>query len=151
MTFSDLLQLASERLGVEIEDAGGAAGVEIDGAPVVLQDAGGLLLLRAELGPIPAEGREAVLAAAMEANWLYQGTGGATLALDPAGGGLGLQKYTWLDRLDADAAFETLERFAATAAFWRKTLSDFVAAPGPAEEPATPPRADGGSGRFLQV
>ena len=41
MTFSDLLQLASERLGVEIEDAGGA-----------------------------------------------------TLALDPAGGGLGLQKYT---------------------------------------------------------
>ncbi len=151
MTFSDLLQLASERLGVEIEDAGGAAGVEIDGAPVVLQDAGGLLLLRAELGTIPAKGREAVLAAAMEANWLYQGTGGATLALDPAGGGLGLQKYTWLDRLDADAAFETLERFAATAAFWRKTLSDFVAAPGPAEEPATPPRADGGSGRFLQV
>ena len=43
MTFSDLLQLASERLGVEIEDAGGAAGVEIDGAPVVLQDAGDLL------------------------------------------------------------------------------------------------------------
>ncbi len=144
MTFSDLLQLASERLGVEIEDAGGAAGVAIDGAPVVLQDAGDLLLLRAELGPIPAEGREAVLAAAMEANWLYQGTGGATLALDPAGGGLGLQKYTWLDRLDADAAFETLERFPATAALWRKTLSDFVAPSPAAEEPSpTPPSAGG--------
>ena len=91
MTFSDLLQLASERLGVEIEDAGGA-----------------------------------------------------TLALDPAGGGLGLQKYTWLDRLDADAAFETLERFAATPAFWRRTLSDFVAPPAPAEGPATPPPSAGG-------
>ena len=144
MTFSDLLQLASERLGVEIEDAGGAAGVEIDGAPVVLQDAGDLLLLRAGLGPLPAEGREALLAAAMEANWLYQGTGGATLALDPAGGGLGLQKYTWLDRLDADAAFETLERFAATAAFWRRTLSDFVVSPAPAEKPVAPPSSDGG-------
>ena len=144
MTFSDLLQLASERLGVEIEDAGGAAGVEIDGAPVVLQDTGDLLLLRADLGAIPAEGREAVLAAAMEANWLYQGTGDATLALDPAGGGLGLQKYTWLDRLDADAAFETLERFAATAAFWRRTLSDFVAPSAPAEDPATPPPSAGG-------
>ncbi|MBQ6102316.1 MAG: type III secretion system chaperone [Kiritimatiellae bacterium] len=144
MTFSDLLQLASERLGVEIEDAGGAAGVAIDGAPVVLQDAGDLLLLRADLGAIPAEGREAVLSAAMEANWLYQGTGGATLALDPAGGGLGLQKYTWLDRLDADAAFETLERFAATAAFWRKTLSDFVAPPASAEAPSPPPPSAGG-------
>ena len=144
MTFSDLLQLASERLGVEIEDAGGAAGVEVDGMPVVLQDAGDLLLLRAELGAIPAEGRESVLAAAMEGNWLYQGTGGATLALDPAGGGLGLQKYTWLDRLDADAAFETLERFAATAAFWRKTVADFVASSAPAEDPATPSPAAGG-------
>ena len=144
MTSTDLLQLASERLGVEIEDAGGAAGVEIDGAPVVLQDAGDLLLLRADLGAIPAEGREAVLAAAMEANWLYQGTGGATLALDPAGGGLGLQKYTWLDRLDAGAAFETIERFAATAAFWRRTLSDFVAPSAPAEEPDAPPSSAGG-------
>ena len=144
MTFSDLLQLASERLGVEIEDAGGAAGMEIDGTPVVLQDAGDLLLLRAELGAIPAEGREAVLAAAMEANWLYQGTGGATLALDPAGGGLGLQKYTWLDRLDADAAFETLERFAATAAFWRRTLSDFVASSAPSSSPSPAPPSAGG-------
>ena len=84
----------------------------------------------------------------MEANWLYQGTGGATLALDPAGGGLGLQKYTWLDRLDADAAFETLERFAATAAFWRRTLADFVAPPAPAEDPAAPPSS---AGAFLSV
>jgi len=144
MTFSDLLQVASERLGVEIEDAGGAAGVEIDGAPVILQDAGDLLLLRAGLGPLPAEGREALLAAAMEANWLYQGTGGATLALDPGEGGLGLQKYTWLDRLDAEAAFKTLERFAATAAFWRRTIADFVATPAPAEGAATPPPAADG-------
>jgi hypothetical protein len=152
MKFTRLVESLAEKLGIEITDEGGAAAVGIDGLTVLLHEADDdLLLLHADLGEIPAGGRDMLAVAALQANFLYQGTGGATLALDPAGGGLGLQKYTWLDRLDADAAFETLERFAATAAFWRKTLSDFVAAPGPAEEPATPPRADGGSGRFLQV
>ena len=42
------------------------------------------------------------------------------------------------------AAFETLERFAATAAFWRRTLTDFVASVANAESSATPPPAGGG-------
>ena len=41
--------------------------------------------------------------------------------------------------------------FSSTAAFWRRTLSDFVATPGPAEEPSPPPSADGGAGPFLHV
>ena len=150
MTFSGLLQLASERLGVEIEDAGGAAGVAIDGAPVVLQDAGGLLLLRAELGTIPAKGREAVLAAAMEANWLYQGTGGATLAINPRNGHLHIQKYNWLERLDPDKALDTLSRFADTSLKWQKLLSDYSSLNDEASEEAQPEDV-AAFGEFMKV
>ncbi len=125
MTFKGIIEALGARLGVEIEDAGGAAAVEIDGAAVILQDAGELLLLRAEIGEIPGDGRERFLASAMEANFLYQGTGGATLALDPQTGHLVIQKYNWLERLDAETAFTTLERFADIAATWRRTIVDF--------------------------
>ena len=39
MTFDGIIEALGGRLGVEIENAGGAAAVEIDGAVVVLQDA----------------------------------------------------------------------------------------------------------------
>ena len=50
MRFDDLLASLGERLGAEIEDAGGAAAMEVDGVPVVLRDAGDILLLHAEVG-----------------------------------------------------------------------------------------------------
>ena len=138
MTFGGLIESLGERLGVEIEDAGGAAAVEIDGAVVILQDAGELLLLRAEVGELPEEGREALLAAAMRANFLYQGTGGSTLALDPNVGRLVIQKYNWLERLDPETAFAMLERFADTAAAWRRILADFRPDAGQTEASAAP-------------
>ena len=125
MTFGELIDVLGKRLGVEIEDAGGAAALEIDGETVILQDAGELLLVRAEVGEIPADGREGILASAMEANFLYQGTGGSTLALDPSAGRLVVQKYNWLERLDPETVFDTLERFADTAAAWRRILADY--------------------------
>ena len=138
MTFGGLIESLGERLGVEIEDAGGAAAVEIDGAVVILQDAGALLLLRAEVGELPEEGREALLAAAMRANFLYQGTGGSTLALAPDAGRLVIQKYNWLERLDPETAFAMLERFADTAAAWRRILADFRPDAGQTEASAAP-------------
>lgn len=152
MTFKELLESLSARLGAEVEDAGGAAAISIDGATVVLQDAGELLLLRAEIGELPPEGREELLAAALEANWLYQGTGGGTLALDPATGRLNLESYNWPERLGADGAFEALERFASGVAAWRRILADYVppaaapAAPAPAGAPAA-----ASAGDFLAV
>ena len=58
MTFGELVEGLGAKLGVEIEDAGGAFALEIDGETVILQDAGELLLVRAEVGEIPADGRE---------------------------------------------------------------------------------------------
>lgn len=147
MTFDGVVESLGERLGMTIEDAGGAAAVEIDGTAVVLQDAGELLLLRADAGELPEKGRDALLASAMSANYLYQGTGGATLALDPGASRLHLQKYNWLERLDPDSVFEMLERFAATAAAWRRVVADCRSA-----EPAEPADSGnvGGDG-FMQV
>ncbi len=125
MTFGELIDVLGKRLGVEIEDAGGAAALEIDGETVILQDAGELLLVRAEVGEIPADGREGILASAMEANFLYQGTGGATLAVNPADGRLHLQKYNWMERLDADSVLAAIGNMADTAAAWRRVLADY--------------------------
>ena len=125
MTFGELIDVLGKRLGVEIEDAGGAFALEIDGETVILQDAGELLLVRAEVGEIPADGREGILASAMEANFLYQGTGGATLAVNPADGRLHLQKYNWMERLDADSVLAAIGNMADTAAAWRRVLADY--------------------------
>lgn len=125
MTFEKLIDELGAKIGVEIEDAGGAAAMEIDGMLVVLQDAGELLLLRAEVGEIPEDGKPAILSSAMEANFLYQGTGGATLAVNPADGLLHIHKYNWMDRLDADAVLDALDRLADSAAAWRKILADY--------------------------
>ena len=115
MTFGELIEGLGKNLGVELTDEGGAAAVEVDGIPVVLQRASDdLLLVHADLGEVAPDSRERVLAAAMEANYLYQGTGGATLAVDSRDGHLHLQKYNWLDRIDMDKAMSGLTRFADT-------------------------------------
>ena len=125
MTFSGFIETLGARLGMEIENAGGAAAVEIDGAVVVLQDAGEFLLLRAEIGELPDEGCEALLASAMKANFLYQGTGGGTLAINPADGKLHIQKYNWMDRIDAESGLVAIGNLSDTAAAWRRILADY--------------------------
>lgn len=125
MTFGELIEGLGKNLGVELGDEGGAAAVEVDGSPIILQAAGDdLLLMHADVGEIAPEGRNEILAAAAEANFLYQGTGGATLAVDPRTGHLHLQKYNWLDRLNAEKAVTAMTRFADTIVAWRKILAE---------------------------
>ena len=128
MTFGKLIEELNARLGVEIEDAGGAFALEVDGETIVLQLAGGpsgdILLVRSDLGEILPGRREALSSVALEANFLYQGTGGATLAVNPSDGHLHLHRYDWLDRIDADRLLETLSRFVDTAAAWRRIANE---------------------------
>ena len=133
MTFGELIEGLGKSLGVEMTDEGGAAAVEADGIPVVLQRASDdLLLVHADLGEVAPDSRERVLAAAMEANFLYQGTGGATLAVDPRDGHLHLQKYNWLDRIDMDKVLSGLTRFADTVKAWKGIASSPTAETPPA-------------------
>ena len=144
MTFGELIERLGDKLGVEIEDAGGAFALEIDGKTVVLQQADDdLVLLRTDLGEIPPDRRDTFAATALEANYLYRGTGGSTLAVNPSDGHLHLEKYNWLERLDGDKAFDMITRFAETAAFWHRTKDEMPGdgGGGPGEMPA-PPYAD---------
>ena len=124
MEFKRLVDSIAEKLGIEMADEGGAAAVELDGMTVLLHQADDdLLLIHADLGEVPAAERDALVASAMQANFLYQGTGGSTLAVDPRDEHLHLQKYNWLERLDADKAIDTLSRFADVASDWRGRLA----------------------------
>ena len=147
MTFGELIEGLSKKLGVEIEDAGGAFALEIDGQTVVLQQADDdLVLIRADLGVVPPDRRDTFASAALEANFLYRGTGGSTLAVNPNDGHLHLQKYNWLRRVDVDKAFEMLSRFAETSAVWKRLVAEV-----PSVEGGFAPPPDVVSGGFLQV
>ena len=125
MTFGEVIDKLGAKLGVEIEDAGGAFAFQVDGEVVVVQQADDdLVLLRTDLGEIPPDRRDALAVAALEGNFLYRGTGGATLAISPADMHLHLQKYNWLDRLDAEKAFNMLSRFADSAVLWKKLVRE---------------------------
>ena len=125
MTFGELVDRLGAKLGVEIEDAGGAVAFQVDGEVVVVQQADDdLVLLRTDLGEIPPDRRDALAVAALEGNFLYRGTGGATLAISPTDMHLHLQKYNWLDRLDAEKAFNMLSRFADSAVLWKKLVRE---------------------------
>ena len=125
MTFGKLIEDMGKNLGVELVDEGGATVVEVDGSAIAIHAAGAdLLLIHADIGEIPPENRDRVLAAAMEANFLYQGTGGATLAVDSRNGHLHMQKYNWLDRLDAEKAAEDIANFATSVNEWKKIVVD---------------------------
>ena len=152
MTFGELIDGLGKNLGIELADEGGATAVEVDGIPVVLHVANDdLLLMHADLGEIAPENRDRVFAAAMEANFLYQGTGGATLAVDSRDGHLHLQKYNWLDRFDAEKAVTDIARFADTAATWKELVADSaLAAPEPPPDASKGASRDPSSG-FLQV
>ena len=152
MTFGELVEGLGAKLGVEIEDAGGAVAFVIDGETVILQQANDdLVLVHADLGEIPPDRRDAFASAALEANFLYNGTGGATLAVNPANAHLHLQKYNWLGRMDVEKAVDMLSRFAETAAAWKRVASDAAAAPGSLAAPEGVPSAGFSPGAFMQV
>ena len=124
-----MVETLGKNLGIELVDEGGAAAVQIDGNTVILHAADDdLILIHADLGDIAPESRDRVLAVAMEANFLYRGTGGATLAVNPADAHLHLQKYNWLERMDAEKMLETLSRFAETVSTWKRIAMDASAA-----------------------
>ena len=154
MEYKTLVRELGEKLGLELDGALGAVGLEIEGVSVVLQLAGGargdILFTHADLGLPPSERRDALGRAVLEANFLYQGTGGASFALNPADGHLHLQRYDWLDRLDVDAAVAMLQRFFGTISSWQAILADIQHAP---VDPETdlPPGAFAVPGGFLQA
>ncbi|MBQ5629756.1 MAG: type III secretion system chaperone, partial [Ruminococcus sp.] len=83
-----------------------------------------LVLLSADLGEPPPEGCEKLFRTMLEANNLFSGTAGATLALDQTSGRFRLQKYESPDELANDAE-RKLVSFIETALVWSRSIADF--------------------------
>lgn len=127
-----MVKALGDKLGVEVDELSGACGFDVDGQTVVLLDAGDLLLMHADVGESSPEGLELLYRNILEANFLYHGTGGSTLSLNPGNGHVVLQKYNWMERLDADSLVEALGKFADTAIAWKKIINEYR--PDPSEK-----------------
>lgn len=102
-----------------------------------------VVLLSADLGDAPPEGRERLFQTMLEANNLFSGTAGATLALDAASGRARLQMLEPPDAIANDVEGR-LVPFVETALAWARAIADFrptAAAAGEEEEDT-----DGGAG-----
>lgn len=98
-------------------------------------ETGGTVWLFGEVPCADPERRDALLKAAMEANYFHRGTGGATFSLNPATGALTLVASERLDALDEESFFAFVERFVNALATWKG-----VSGPGkaPDDSPAEP-------------
>ena len=148
MDFRKFIKSLGNALGMRLENAGGACGIDVDGVKVILHDADDLVLLAAEIGPPPPEdGLETLFRTVLKANWLYRGTGGATLAINPEDGCIWLEKYNFLERLDGEKGVEMITRFADTARTWRGLVAYFKPeVPSGDDSPRDPSTGD-----FMQV
>ena len=126
MDFKRFAETLGKTLGIQLENVGGACGLDIDGVTVMLHDAADLVLVTAEIGPPPPEdGLETLFRTVLKANWLYKGTGGATLAINPEDGSIWLEKYNFLERLDGEKGVEMITGFAETVKTWRELVAGF--------------------------
>ena len=142
MCFEDIVAVLGRAFGLELKVVQDTTVFEVaseDGGTkvqVLVQAVGerNLVLMSADLGEPPPDGRERLYRTMLEANNLFEGTAGATLALDAATGNLRLQKCESPDELSNDPKAK-IESFVETALFWSRAIADFRP---PDEEPDAP-------------
>lgn len=130
--YEALLRNFCQTVGIDEADAVVASGeVMIDGIGVALLqegEDGESLTLFADLG-IPDSTQEARLyRQLLEANFLWQGTGGAVLGVHPASAAIGLAARLDFEGLDAALLAEAIERFVIVAAHWQGVMQSGPAA-----------------------
>ena len=119
--FSLELKVVQETTVFEVASEDGGTKVQV---LVQNVDERKLVLLSADIGEPPPEGCEKLFRTMLEANNLFSGTAGATLALDPAAGRFRLQKYESPDELANDAEGRIVS-FIETALVWSRSIADF--------------------------
>ena len=128
MEYNELIEKLAAALGIEgLVPEDGVAALNIDGMRIAfLHDEGAdALLLFATVGTPPPEAEERFSAILLQANHLFRGTGGATLAQNQETRDYTLVRSLPLALLDADSLVAELESFANTLARWTGLLADF--------------------------
>jgi hypothetical protein len=151
MEFDQIIRGFSQEFGIEgLEpDDEGSVRLDIDGMTVeVLHDAAaGRIMLCAEIGEPPPEGSDRFAAVLLRANFLFQGTDGATMAQNPETKNYALILPLELAALDVSGFSERLGKFVDGIERWRQMLADFRDADDAAEEEGAsgiPPLAQSG-------
>ena len=132
MSFDDIATVLGQAFGMALKVVQDTTVFEVasdDGGAkvqILLQNAGerNLVLISADLGETPPEGREKLFQTMLEANNMFSGTVGSTLALDAASGNARLQRYVPGDDL-ANNVMGVLESFIETALLWSRMIADY--------------------------
>ena len=155
MSFGDIVAVLEQAFGMELKVVQDTTVFEIasdDGGTkvqILLQAPGerNLVLLSADLGEVPPEGREKLFQTMLEANNMFSGTVGSTLALDAASGSARLQRYVPGDDL-ANNVMGTLEPFIETALTWSRMIADYRPSDDSPGEDTSDDWASHGQGNF---
>ena len=143
MSFEDIVAVLGQAFGMELKVVQDTTVFEVvsdDGGTkvqILLQAPGerNLVLLSADLGEVPPEGREKLFQTMLEANNMFSGTVGSVFALDAASGSARLQRYVPGDEL-ANNVMGTLEAFIETALTWSRMIADYRPSDDSPDEPA---------------
>ena len=148
MEFKELIDSFAKRHGIaDLAPEDDGVSLDIDGIVVAIVAVGGEIVLSAEIGEPPVEGRAEFADALLEANM----ESAAFFAKSAQTG-----KYMLLRRLNLltldDAAFDnSIEALVNTAEVWRKMLDDFRPAVKAATESADAGSPSFGASGFMQV
>ncbi|MDE0155248.1 MAG: type III secretion system chaperone [Gammaproteobacteria bacterium] len=104
-----------------------------------LSEDGEALYISSLVGQVRQDGGAAQLAALLDANFLFSGTGGATFGVDKASGSIVLARSERLSGLGKPLFLSVLEEFVDLAEAWQKRLAQpFEMDEGQAEAPEAP-------------
>lgn len=125
--------------------------IELGDETVTLRHRGdGTYIASSELCTLPEDGRYSILHDLAQANYLFEGTAGATFSIDPETNGIWLQQRVWPQEVDLVAGgngimiSRRIAVFADKVAEWKRTIS------GSAEFSSMPDHLDG-LANFIKV
>ena len=129
MEFEELLKKLAEACGIERLEPDESHMVHLGADGTALTIVGEpetrMVVLFSEIGELPIEGRERFYEVALKANWLFQGGGGATLAINPDTNVLALNRALPMAALDGDRFVELVRGFLVCLARWRQLATDW--------------------------
>ena len=129
MDFTELLDCLSKECGMDRLEPDDSHMVHLGAGDSPLTIVGDpetrTVMLLSELGELPELGCEAFYKQALKANWLFQGGGGAALAINPETDILSLNRALPMDALDGAGFIEAVRSFLEFLCRWRELLLDW--------------------------
>ncbi len=129
MELFDLMAGLAEKLGIESfqpsDDGSYNFGVDDMNITIMSIQELNQILIYSELGDEPPDDPGKLAIAMLQANHIFQGTGGATLAQDPQTRKYTLCRYDNTRFLDVDALYSIIEKFVNTVEIWQQMIADY--------------------------